>query len=92
MSKLDVKGTSCALGTSCAVLYAACVFIMLTVSKDVVIRFFNSIMHGLDVTSVMRWDMPWWEAVLGTLQMFILGWLVGALFAVLYNLAAATKK
>ncbi|MEA5112939.1 MAG: DUF5676 family membrane protein [Geobacteraceae bacterium] len=92
MRGLNVKGTSVALGTSCAVLYAACDFVMLTVPKQSVIRFFNSILHGWDVTPIMRWDMPWWEAVLGTLEIFILGWLVGAMFAVIYNLASSTKR
>ena len=33
----------------------------------------------------MRWDMPWWEACVGVIEVFILGWLVGAVIAVLYN-------
>lgn len=92
MNRISVKGVSCALASCCAVLYVGCVFIMLTVSKEVVVRFFNSILHGWDVSSIMRWDMPWWEAALGALEMFILGWLIGALFAVVYNLCAARKE
>ncbi len=91
MNKLSVKGTSCALGVSGAALYIGCVFIMLTAPKEAVVRFFNSLLHGWDVTAIMRWDMPWWEAVIGVFEIFILGWLVGALFAVIYNLATTTK-
>ncbi|WP_391503320.1 DUF5676 family membrane protein [Botrimarina mediterranea] len=58
---------------------------MLSVPQDVAIRFFNSLMHGVDVTTIMRWDMPWWETVLGVVDIFALGWLFGALIAGCYN-------
>lgn len=32
-----------------------------------------------------RMDIPWWEAVMGIVQTFILGWLIGALVAAIYN-------
>lgn len=75
-----------AFGGAMALFYAGCVFVMLTVPQESVVRFFNSILHGLDVAPIMRWDMPWWEAVLGALEICVLGWLFGALVAVLYNL------
>ena len=42
-------------------------------------------MHGVDVTTIMRWDMPWWETILGVIEIFVLGWLFGALIACCYN-------
>ncbi len=33
--------------------------------------------------------MPWWEAVIGVLEIFILGWLFGAVVGVFYNLGLA---
>ena len=45
-------------------------------------------MHGLDIEPIVRWDMPWWEACVGVIEITILGWLIGALVAALYNLAA----
>tara|TARA_R110002096_G_scaffold425301_1_gene633829 strand:+ start:499 stop:657 length:159 start_codon:yes stop_codon:yes gene_type:complete len=45
-------------------------------------------MHGVDATPIMRWDMPWWETAVGVLEIFILGWLFGAVIAVFYNLGA----
>jgi len=88
MQTLSVRRLGFALGTSFAVLYFGCVFVMLTVPREGVIHFFNSILHGWDVTAIMRWDMPWWEAVVGVIETFILGWLFGAAVAVLYNLGA----
>ncbi|MFO7956623.1 MAG: DUF5676 family membrane protein [Candidatus Brocadiia bacterium] len=89
MNRLSVRRFGFGLGAASALLYLGCVFIMLTVPQEVVIRFFNSILHGWDVTPIMRWDMPWWEAVIGVLEIFILGWLFGAVVAVFYNLGLA---
>lgn len=85
MERLNVFRTSFAFGTTLTILYAACMFVMETVPRDVVVRFFNSIIHGIDFTLIMRWDMPWSEAVVGVSETFIVGWLVGAVYAWLYN-------
>ena len=91
MMLLSPKRLGFALGATSALLYVGCAFVMLTVSQDVAIRFFNSMMHGVDVTSIIRWHMPWYEMVVGVLEVFILGWLVGATVAVLYNLGTTQK-
>ncbi|MCB9838190.1 MAG: hypothetical protein H6813_02530 [Phycisphaeraceae bacterium] len=87
---MSTKRLGFALGSACGIFYAGCVFVMLTAPKDAVIRFFNSIMHGWDVEPIMRWDMPWWESIIGVIEITILGWLFGALIATLYNLGAKT--
>jgi len=92
MHNLSIKRFGFALGAVSALLYLGCMFVMLTVPKEAVIRFFNSLMHGVDVTPIMRWDMPWWEAMVGVVEIFILGWLVGAAMAMFYNLAAKKDK
>jgi hypothetical protein len=85
MRMLSVTRLGFALGASTALLYLACMVITMTAPKPFVIHFFNSILHGVDVAPIMRWAMPWWEMVVGVLEVFILGWLFGALLAVLYN-------
>ncbi len=54
MHTLSVKRFGFALGTTSALLYLGCMFVMLTVPKEAVIQFFNSLMHGVDVTPIMR--------------------------------------
>jgi hypothetical protein len=73
-------------------LYLGCAFVMLTVPPPAVVAFFNSMMHGWDVEPIMRWDMPWWEALVGVVEVFILGWLVGAVIAVLYNVTGDREE
>lgn len=92
MRTLSVTRFGFALAMGSALSYIGCVFVMMTVPRDVAIRFFNSIMHGVDVTPIMRWDVPWWEMVVGVLEIFILGWLFGAIIAVFYNLGSKETK
>lgn len=84
-SELIVRRAGLALGSGFAAAYLGCTFVMMTVPQDAAIRFFNSILHGVDVTPIIRWDMPWWEMLIGVLEVFILGWLFGALMASVYN-------
>lgn len=58
---------------------------MWSVGREGSIFFFNSLLHGIDVTSIIRTDMPWWEMVMGLVETFILGWLTGAAIAAIYN-------
>ncbi len=92
MHTISPRRAGFALGGALALFYLGCVFVMLTVPQDAVVRFFNSIMHGWDVAPIMRWDMPWWEASIGILEIFILGWIFGALYAVLYNFGAKPTR
>lgn len=91
MHSISVRRAGLAVGGTLALLYLSCVFVMLTVPQEAVVRFFNSIMHGWDVEPIMRWDMPWWEGIVGVLEIFILGWLFGALAAVLYNIGGSHR-
>lgn len=92
MRNLSVTRFGFALAMGSALSYIGCVFVMMTVPQDVAIRFFNSIMHGVDVTPIMRWDMPWWEMVVGVLEIFMLGWLFGAIIALFYNVGSKQTK
>lgn len=91
MSTLSPTRFGFALAAASALAYLGCVFVMATVPQDVAVRFFNSIMHGVNVETIMRWEMPWWEMVIGVLEIFILGWLFGAVVAVFYNLGFPRK-
>ncbi len=63
-----------------------------TVGREGSIIFFNSLMHGIDVSSIIRTEMPWWEMVMGIVEIFILGWLIGAAVAGIYNAGRAGKE
>lgn len=91
MIMLSVRSLGFAVASTFTLLYLGCVFVMATVPKEAALRFFNSLTHGVDWGPIMRWDMPVGEMVVGVFQVFILGWLLGAAMAGLYNFSAARE-
>ena len=85
MYKLNVKKLGFALGLTGAIIYLGCVLVMATAGKEGSILFFNSLLHGLDVTTITRMNVSVLEALFGFIQTFILGFIVGALIAAFYN-------
>ena len=85
MGAINVKKMGLAVGLTAALLHLGCVTVILFTSRETTIAFFNSLLHGLDVTSILRTDMPAKEMVFGFAQIFILGWLTGASIASIYN-------
>ncbi len=92
MEAIRIRRFGMALGLTSALLYLGCVFVMWTVGKEASILFFNSLMHGIDVTSIIRTDIPWWEVAMGLVEIFILGWLTGATIASIYNFGLDRQK
>jgi uncharacterized metal-binding protein len=92
VNPIDVKRFGLAIGTTLALLYLGCMFVMATASKAVTILFFNSLLHGINVTSIIRIDMPLWEALMGLVETFVLGWLTGAAVAAIYNVSLKKRS
>lgn len=85
MNRINVKKLGFAFGATGALLYIGCILVMATVGRDGTIKFFNSLLHGLDVSPVIRMEIPFWEALIGIVETFILAWLIGACIAAIYN-------
>ncbi|WP_375580179.1 DUF5676 family membrane protein [Marivirga tractuosa] len=85
MQHINIKKFALSWGVAGVVFYLGCIILMSTVGREGTILFFNSLLHGLDTTSLIRMDVPWTEALIGLVEMFILGWLFGALIASVYN-------
>ena len=90
-TRIETRKFGLAWALTGAVLYVGCVLVMWTVGKEGSILFFNSLLHGIDVSSIIRMDVPWWEMVMGVIETFILGWLIGATIASIYNLSVQRK-
>lgn len=91
MKTLNVKRLALALGSTGALLHLGCILIMLVAGREGTIKFFNSLLHGLDTASIIRMSIPWWESLLGLLGTFIIAGLAGALIAVVYNISFANS-
>lgn len=91
MGVINVKRFGFAWGTTSALLYIGCAVVMAVSGREATIFLFNSMMHGIDVSSVIRMSVPVGEMVLGIVQVFILGWLIGATIASIYNFSIQKK-
>jgi hypothetical protein len=91
MYRLNVKKLGFALGLTGALIYLGCMIVMATAGQEGSITFFNSLLHGLDVSSIIRMDVPLLEALFGIVQSFILGWLIGACIGAFYNAQIKSK-
>ncbi len=89
---INVKKFGFATGLTGALLYLGCAIVMATVGHDGTVRFFNSLLHGLDVSTIVRMDVPLWEGGVGIVETFVLGWLIGACIAGFYNAFVYNKK
>ena len=92
MFRLNVKKMGFATGLTGALLYLGCMIVMLTAGKEGSIKFFNNLLHGLDTSNIIRMDVPLLEAFFGIIQTFILGWLLGACIAAIYNVQIKIKN
>ena len=85
-TRLSIWRLGMALGLTGALLYLGCIILMFFLGHQATVQFFNSLLHGLDVSGIMRPEVPLWETALGIVQTFVLGWLMGASIAGIYNL------
>jgi len=91
MYKLNVKKFGFSFALTGALIYLGCMIVMLTAGKEGSVKFFNSLLHGLDTTSIIRMDISVTEAFFGVVQTFILWWLIGASIAGFYNAQLKTN-
>ena len=91
MDVINVRGLGLAFGSTAAILYLGCALILHSLGTEKAITFFNSLMHGIDVTSIIKTDMSLGTMIIGIIQVFILGWLTGASIASIYNYAGGKR-
>lgn len=89
MNAIHIRKFGLAVGLTWALLYLGCAIVMLTVGREGTALFFNSLLHGLDTAPIIRMDVPFYEFIIGLLESFVLGWLVGACVAGIYNFSMA---
>lgn len=92
MNNISKRRLGFAFGITGALLYLGCVIVMVTVGREGTIQFFNSILHGLDVDSIIRMKISWWKALIGLAETFILSWLIGFCVASFYNISPFKEK
>ncbi len=90
MGKLNAKKLGLALGTTGAIIYLGCICLMLIAGQDGTTWFFNSILHGLDVSSVSRMDVPIGQSIIGIILTF--GYRMGKRFSHWHHIQLGAKR
>ena len=85
INSISIKKIGLAFGMTGALLYTACALIMLIFGHDGTVNFFNMLLHGIDVSTIIKMNVSLREELLGIVQTFIIGWLTGACIAIIYN-------
>ncbi len=91
MNKIDVKRFGFAVGSTVALLYLGCVVVLMVAGYDTAVRFGNSLLHGLDISGIIRMDIPLLEALFGLIETFVIAWLSGASVAAIYNATTRSR-
>ena len=85
MQKLSPLRFGISIGVVGAAFYIACMAFMATASTESVVWFSNSLLHGVDIESVMRESIPFDQSLVGILSTFVGGLIFGILSASIYN-------
>jgi hypothetical protein len=88
MEHMNNKRAGLAFGFTATLLYVGCALLMLIAGHAGTALLFNSLLHGLDVSTITRMDVPIGESIMGLICTFLLGWLVGSCIAWIYNMGA----
>src|SRR5450759_3969318 len=81
MNYISIRKFGLAFGMTGALLYSGCALLMRIVGHERTVTFFNTLLHGLDVSSIIRMDVSVAEVFIGLTQTFILSWLIGSCIA-----------
>lgn len=91
MDHINIRKFGLAFGITGALLYFGCAVVMFLLGHESTVKFFNTLLHGIDVSSIIRMDIALVEVLLGLVQTFILSWLIGACIAGVYNATIKSK-
>ena len=92
MNHINIRKLGSAFGITGALLYFGCTLTMLILGHDSTVNLFNTLLHGLDVSSIIRMNISFVEVLTGLVQTFILCWLIGACIAGIYNISFNKKS
>lgn len=92
MNHIGIKHFGFATGTTIVIVYIGCIIATSFISSATYVAFFNNLMHSVDLSAIIRkTPMPLSEALIGIMEWFIIGWLMGANIAGIYNISSNKK-
>ena len=92
MKLIHIKSLGFAAGITAALLYLGCALVVNFTSAETTRTFFNSLLHGIDIGTMLRMNVSFRETILGLIQTFIIAWLIGTSIAAIYNILISGRK
>lgn len=93
MGAINIRKMGLALGLTMVVLRIGCIILFSVVSHDQAVSFLRTLLCGVDVSPILLSEgMTVQDIIFSLIQVFVLGWLVGSLFASFYNLQTCCSK
>ena len=84
MDKLNGKVVGFALGTTSIIIYIICA-ILYWIIPSTLISYANYLFHGIDLSLISNKTMTFGSTIIGLILIFASSYLIGLLFAALYN-------
>ena len=84
MSKLNTKAVGLTLATTSVIVYVICA-ILYWILPETLIGYANYLFHGIDISLIADKTMTLGNTIVGLVLIFISSYLIGLLFAALYN-------
>ena len=84
VDNLSPKRTANALAITVGIISLIC-FIFILIAPSGTVSLFGAIFHGIDMNKIAVESISIGNGLLGVLEAVVLGWVVGWLFAVIYN-------
>lgn len=84
MEKLKPKLTGYALAIVAGIVSLACLLLIL-VAGEFAVNLFGAMFHGIDLSQIMTDNITIGSAILGLVEAVVIGFVLGWLFAVVYN-------
>ena len=82
--KLSPKRVANTLGIVAAGVSLLCAIFVL-IALGTALSLFSNIFHGIDITQIAKSSVSFGSIIIGLIEAFVFGFLVGWLFAVVYN-------
>ena len=84
VNELNPKRTANALGITAGIVSLVC-YLLILIAPASTINFFGSIFHSIDLNKIAVEPVSIGVGFLGVIESIILGWIIGGLFAKIYN-------
>ena len=82
--KISSKRVAYSLAVVAGIVYLACA-ILVAIAPTWTVNLFGALFHGVDITQIERTSVSLTSAILGLIEIIVIGYLIGWLFGAVYN-------